>query len=304
MPKNLKIFGSIIAATAILAGCGNDEDSNQKNETKQDEVKQNDSKEEKTTNSTKQDDNKNEDIKKIGFSKYIKNGQHVFYEINTSTLGSHLMAEDGNKKEGINLGDLDDETLNEDDSLKNIIATKDGQTREFDIDFNENDTYTFKNFSKYSGSELVDKLDNAEKKQLGSTQENTVYNDPMQILLKDNNDIKGISLNFSNEEDYDLEEEKEAIKMGYFESSVDYNTTLKPFEHNGKYYSGLAKVTDNQLDEELEVSKILITEVKDKNEQITLDDKSQFDDTHIVDYKETDNGKEEQKEEDESVDNL
>lgn len=304
MHKNLKIFGSIIAVTAILAGCGNDKDANQKNETKKDEVKQNDSKEEKTTNTTKQDDNKNEDIKQIGFSKYIKNGQHVFYEINTSVLGSHLMTEDGNKKEEINLDDLDDETLNEDGSLENIIATKDGQTREFDIDFNENDTYTFENFSKYSGSELVDKLDNAEKKQLGSTQENTAYNDPMQILLKDSDDIKGISFNFSNEEDYDLEQEKEAIKMGDFEYSVDYNTTLKPFEYNGKYYSGLAKVTGNQSDDELEVSKILITEIKDKNEQITLDDKSKFDDNHIVDYKETDNGKEEQKEEDESVDNL
>ncbi|WP_205891514.1 hypothetical protein, partial [Stutzerimonas nitrititolerans] len=117
-------------------------------------------------------------------------------------------------------------------------------------------------------------------------------------------DIKGISFGFLNEENYNLEQEKESIKKGDFDYSIDYNTTFKPFEYKGKYYSGLAKVTSNKLDDELQVNKVLITEVKDKNEQITLDDKSQFDDNHIINYEDTNDGKAEQKEEDESVDNL
>ncbi|ECO2926550.1 MULTISPECIES: hypothetical protein [Staphylococcus] len=304
MTRNFKILSTIMITIAILAGCGNHEDNNDSNKSKKEEVNQHSSKEEETNNNGKNDNDENEDVKKVEFSKYIKNGQHVFYEINTSSLGNHLMAESGSEKEGINLGEVGDETLNKDGTLKNIIATKDGKARAFNIDFNDNDTYTFENFSKYNGSELADKLDNAETKQLDDTKEKTNYDDPMQLLLINRNDIKGISFGFLNEENYNLEQEKESIKKGDFDYSIDYNTTFKPFEYKGKYYSGLAKVTSNKLDDELQVNKVLITEVKDKNEQITLDDKSQFDDNHIINYEDTNDGKAEQKEEDESVDNL
>ncbi|MGD6773646.1 hypothetical protein [Staphylococcus simulans] len=128
----------------------------------------------------------------------------------------------------------------------------------------------------------------------------------MQILLINKNDIKGISFGFLNQRNYNLEQEKESIKKGDFNYSIDYNTTLKPFEYKGKgkFYSDLAIVTSNKFDDELEVNQILITEVKDKDEQITLDDRSQFDDNHIINYEDTTSGKEEQKEEDESIDKF
>lgn len=122
----------------------------------------------------------------------------------------------------------------------------------------------------------------------------------MQILLINKNDIKGISFGFLNKRNYNLEQEKESIKKGDFNYSIDYNTTLKPFEYKGKFYSDLAIVTSNKFDDELEVNQILITEVKDKDEQITLDDRSQFDDNHIINYEDTTSGKEK----DESIDNL
>lgn len=309
MTRNFKVLSTIIITIAILAGCANHEDNNDNNKSKKEEVSQHNSKEEETNNDGKNDNDENEDVKKVEFSKYIKNGQHVFYEIKTNSLsGGQLVAESGSEKEGVDLGEIGDETLNNngilDGTLKNIIATKDGKTRAFNIDFDKNNTYTFENFSKYSGSELADKLDNAEAKQLDDTKEKTSYVDPMQLLLINKNDIKGISFGFLDGENYNLEQKKESIKEGDFDYSIDYNTTFKPFEYKGKYYSGLAKVTRNEVDDKLLVDKILITEVKDKNEQITLDDKSQFDDNHIINYEDTNDGKEEQKEEDESVDNL
>lgn len=309
MNKKFKIFISIIVTITILAGCANHEDKNESNKSKNDEVNQHSSKKEPQTSNEKNSSDENEDVQKVEFSKYIKNGQHVFYEIKTNSLsGGQLVAESGSEKEGVDLGEIGDETLNNnsilDGTLKNIIATKDGKTRAFNIDFDKNNTYTFENFSKYSGSELADKLDNAEAKQLDDTKEKTSYVDPMQLLLINKNDTKGISFGFLNEENYNLEQEKESIKKGDFDYSIDYNTTFKPFEYKGKYYSGLAKVTRNKIDDKLLVDKILITEVKDKNQQITLDDKSQFDDNHIINYEDTNDGKEEQKEEDESVDNL
>ena len=303
MTKNFKILSAIIVTITILAGCANHEDNRESNKSKKEELNQHSSKKETKTSNEKNDNDENEDIQKIEFSKYIKNGQHIFYEINTSPLGSYLLVEDGSEKEGVNIGEVSDETLNKDDTLKKIIATKGGQTRAFNIDFNKNDTYTFENFSKYNGSELADKLDSAETKQLNDTKEKTNYEDPMQILLMNNNDIKGVSFGFLNEKNYNLEQKKEAIKTGDFKYSIDYNTTLKPFEYKGKYYSGLAKVTGNKLDDELKVSKILITEVR-RDEQITLDDKSKFDNNHIINYEDTNNGKEEQKEDEASIDNL
>ncbi|MCG1589726.1 hypothetical protein K4Q72_11755 [Staphylococcus epidermidis] len=303
MTKNFKILSTIMVTIAILAGCSNHENNNDNSNSKKEEVNQNKSKEKKQTSNEKNDNNENKKVKEVEFSKYIKNGQHVFYEINTSPLGSYLLVEDGSEKEGVNIGEVSDETLNKDDTLKKIIATKDGQTRAFNIDFKKNDTYTFENFSKYNGSELADKLDSAETKQLNDTKKKTNYENPMQILLMNNDDIKGVSFGFLNEKNYNLEQKKEAIKTGDFKYSIDYNTTLKPFEYKGKYYSGLAKVTGNKLDDELKVSKILITEVK-RDEQITLDDKSKFDNNHIINYEDTNNGKEEQKEDEASIDNL
>lgn len=303
MTKNFKILSTIMVTIAILAGCSNHENNNDNSNSKKEEVNQNKSKEKKQTSNEKNDNNENKKVKEVEFSKYIKNGQHVFYEINTSPLGSYLLVEDGSEKEGVNIGEVSDETLNKDDTLKKIIATKDGQTRAFNIDFKKNDTYTFENFSKYNGSELADKLDSAETKQLNDTKKKTNYENPMQILLMNNDDIKGVSFGFLNEKNYNLEQKKEAIKTGDFKYSIDYNTTLKPFEYKGKYYSGLAKVTGNKLDDELKVSKILITEVK-RDEQITLDDKSKFDNNHIINYEDTNNGKEEQKEDESSIDNL
>lgn len=234
MTKNFKILSAIIVTITILAGCANHEDNRESNKSKKEEFNQHSSKKETKTSNEKNDNDENEDIQKIEFSKYIKNGQHVFYEIKTNSLsGGQLVAEGGSEKEGVDLGEIDDETLNNngilDGTLKNIIATKDGKTRAFNIDFDKNNTYTFENFSKYSGSELADKLDNAEAKQLDDTKEKTSYVDPMQLLLINKNDIKGISFGFLDGENYNLEQKKESIKKGDFDYSIDYNTTFKPF---------------------------------------------------------------------------
>ncbi|AKS70196.1 hypothetical protein RN70_12255 [Staphylococcus schleiferi] len=105
-----------------------------KNEEKKAESKQDNSKQEESNSS--EDKNKgSEEVKKIGFSNYIKNGEHVFYEIDISRGSGHLMAEDGSIKEGVSIDDdNDDETLDSDEFLENILATKDGKVRAFDID--------------------------------------------------------------------------------------------------------------------------------------------------------------------------
>ncbi|AKS70197.1 hypothetical protein RN70_12260 [Staphylococcus schleiferi] len=114
----------------------------------------------------------------------------------------------------------------------------------------------------------------------------------------------GVSLTLPKKDsDYNLEEEKEAIKIGDVNYSINYNTTIKPFKFKSKYYTGLAKVVERKADN-LEINKLLVTQVKNQNEQITLDDKDQFDDNHIVKYEETNDGKQEQKEKDKSVDSL
>ncbi|WP_340299397.1 hypothetical protein [Staphylococcus coagulans] len=123
-------------------------------------------------------------------------------------------------------------------------------------------------------------------------------------MLKDKNKVMGVSLTLPKKDsDYNLEEEKEAIKIGDVNYSINYNTTIKPFKFKSKYYTGLAKVVERKADN-LEINKLLVTQVKNQNEQITLDDKDQFDDNHIVKYEETNDGKQEQKEKDKSVDSL
>ncbi|PBJ84665.1 hypothetical protein CLR87_12455, partial [Staphylococcus epidermidis] len=112
MTKNFKILSAIIVTITILAGCANHEDNRESNKSKKEELNQHSSKKETKTSNEKNDNDENEDIQKIEFSKYIKNGQHIFYEINTSPLGSYLLVEDGSEKEGVNIGEVSDETLN------------------------------------------------------------------------------------------------------------------------------------------------------------------------------------------------
>ncbi|WP_436962307.1 hypothetical protein [Staphylococcus shinii] len=295
MKKYLKILGVLSMSFIVLYGCGNNTESSSKEK----------SNDKQHTSSDKKNNSKNdkEDIKKIGFSDYINNGEHVFYKIDTgSMIASDLIAE-GNEREGITIDTLGETTVDNTSVLKYIMATKDGETRDFNIDFNENDTYKFKNFTKYKGEELTNKLSNAEKNQDEDSDSSKVSNfvNPKKLLFVENKKANSIYYYFNN--DVDMNEEKNKMKENSF-SSNGYNTTIKPFKYNGKYYSGLAEANYNKIDEELTVNHILITEIDNKKQQIVLDGKDKFSDDEIIKYDDTEEAKEEQEKEKDDIDNL
>lgn len=287
MNKPFKILGVLSMSFVLLSGCGNDTNSssNEKSNDKE------------HSSSTKKE------IKKVEFSKYINNSEHVFYKINTGSMITNDMIADGNEHDGISIKDLGETTVDNSSILKNIIATKDGQTRDFNIDFSKNETYNFKSFSKYKGSELTNKLIKAETKQGedSNNSEASAFVNPKQLLFTEKDKPDRMYFQFNN--DTSIADEKEEIKK-HGSSYNSYNTSIKPFKYNDKYYSGLADAHYNEEDGELTVNHILITEIANKNQQIVLDNKEKFNDDEIIRYEDTDKAKKEQEKEENNVDNL
>ncbi|MFZ8014174.1 hypothetical protein ACO1DJ_12195 [Staphylococcus epidermidis] len=83
------------------------------------------------------------------------------------------MAESGSEKEGVDLGEIGDETLKNngilDGTLREYHCNKRRKLEHLILTLIKMTPNTFENFSKYNGSELADKLDNAETKQLDNT---------------------------------------------------------------------------------------------------------------------------------------
>lgn len=291
MNKYFKILGVLSMSFVVLSGCGNDSDSSSK--------EKNNGKEHE--NSNKKSDKEN--VKKVAFSKYIDNGEHVFYKIDTgSKIASDIQVE-GNERHDITVKDLGETTVQNTSVLKNLIATKNGQTRDFHIDLNENETYNFESFTKYKGKELTGKLINAEKRQLEDSSDSKVseFVNPQKLMFTKDKEANLTYFYFNN--DSDLNEEKNRMKEeGSFTNG--YNTSIKPFKYNGKWYSGLAEAYYNKVDEELNVNHILITEVANKNQQIVLDSKDKINDDNIIKYEDTKEAKEEEEKEKSDLDNL
>ncbi len=291
MNKYFKVLGVLSISFIVLSGCGNDTNGSNNEKSNEQEHK----------GSNKENDKKN--IKKVAFSKYINEGEHVFYKMDTaSMIASDLIAE-GNEHEGITIETLGETTVENTSVLKYIIATKNGQTRNFNIDLNENDTYNFKNFTKYKGAELTNKLINAEESQLEDSSDSNAssFVNPKKLLFTENKEANTTYFYFNN--DSDLNEEKKELKENRIPSN-GYNTSIKPFKYNGKYYSGLAEANYNKNDGELTVNHILITEIDNKNQQIVLDDQNTFNDDEIIKYENTDEAKEQKEKEKDDLDNL
>lgn len=252
----------------------------------------------------KQHSNSNKDsIKKTEFSKYINNNQHVFYKIETAGMTTNDMIAEGNEHDGISIKDFGKTTADNASILKNIIATKNGETRDFNINLSENDTYNFKNFSKYKGNELIKKLSKAEKKQDEDSSNNKIseFVTPKQLLFTEKD--KTDSMFFFFNEDSSVDEAKKELKENSYLTN-SYNTSIKPFKYNNKYYSGLADANYNENDEELTVNHILITEVANKHQQIILDSKEKFNNDEVIRYEDTEKAEREQEKEEDNVDNL
>lgn len=291
MNKYFKVLGVLSMSFIVLSGCGNDTNGSNNEKSNEQEHK----------GSNIENDKKN--IKKVAFSKYINEGEHVFYKMDTaSMIASDLIAE-GNEHEGITIETLGETTVENTSVLKYIIATKNGQTRNFNIDLNENDTYNFKNFTKYKGAELTNKLINAEESQLEDSSDSNAssFVNPKKLLFTENKEANTTYFYFNN--DSDLNEEKKELKENRIPSN-GYNTSIKPFKYNGKYYSGLAEANYNKNDGELTVNHILITEIDNKNQQIVLDDQNTFNDDEIIKYENTDEAKEQKEKEKDDLDNL
>lgn len=291
MKKYLKVIGVLSMSFIVLSGCGNDTNGSNNEKSNKQQHKGSDKKSDK------------QDIKKIAFSKYINDGEHVFYKMDTaSMIASDLIAE-GNEHKGITINTLGETTVENTSVLKNIIATKNGQTRDFNIDLNENDTYNFKNFTKYKGEELTNKLINAEKSQIEDSSDSkfSSFVNPKKLLFTENKEVNTTYFYFNN--DTDLNEEKNELKKNRIPSN-GFNTSIKPFKYNGKYYSGLAKANYNKNDGELTVNHILITEIDNKNQQIVLDDQNKFNDDEIIKYEDTEEAKKQKEKEKDDLDNL
>lgn len=297
MNKTVKFLGVLSMSAVILAGCGNDKGSNEKGS--------NDS---KAHSSSKESNNKHSDsnkqkVKKIEFSDYIKNNEHVFYELNTSGDITNDLSASGDVKDGISVDEFGETTAENSSILHRIIATKDGQTRDFDIDFSDNETYDFAGFSKYKGSELTNKLINAERKQNedSNSSDGSSFISPQHILYADKNNTNYIYYLFNNETS--ISDERNEI-IEHNSTSSSYNTSVKTFKYKGKYYSGIANANYDENDEDLSVYQILITEVDNKNQQIVLDSKDKFSDDDVIKYEDTDMGKDEKEKKKSDVDNL
>lgn len=291
MNKYFKVLGVLSMSFIVLSGCGNDTNGSNSEKSNEQEHK----------GSNKENDKKN--IKKVAFSKYINKGEHVFYKMDTASMVASDLIAEGNEHEGITIETLGETTVENTSVLKYIIATKNGQTRNFNIDLNENDTYNFKNFTKYKGAELTNKLINAEESQLEDSSDSNAssFVNPKKLLFTENKEANTTYFYFNN--DSDLNEEKKELKENRIPSN-GYNTSIKSFKYNGKYYSGLAEANYNKNDGELTVNHILITEIDNKNQQIVLDDQNTFNDDEIIKYENTDEAKEQKEKEKDDLENL
>lgn len=81
-----------------------------------------------------------------------------------------------------------------------MIGTQKGQTRQFNIKLNEDQSYTFDNFSKYSESEVLKKTAHIEQNLLDDldTEKPSTYIDPIQILMTKDDQNKGVSTQFND----------------------------------------------------------------------------------------------------------
>lgn len=97
--------------------------------------------------------------------------------------------------------------------------------------------------------------------------------------------------------------DEDGLKSNFPQSS-DYE--IEPFEYKGKTFAGFAKLTsdvdnDNQPKIDQYISELTLVEVP-KNTKVTKDDKDDV--TKVIDYNDTDSGKQEKDKENHSFDNL
>ncbi|MGC7825564.1 hypothetical protein ACP214_11550 [Staphylococcus epidermidis] len=277
----------------LLAGCSFNKHTNEK--TKQ------------PSTQTTQRDHDQKHMNQTHFSDYIQSKKnHIFYELNTTQMSSTPLPikGSGSIKNGFSINNNDDQELFKEMELKNVIATKNGQTRHFNIDLREDESYTFDNFSKYNESEVLKKVEHIEHNLLEdlNTEKPSTYVDPIQILMTQDNQNKGINISFDHQ--HTPSQIKEDLKTAPFNHAIDYNTSIKPFKYHGKYFAGLAKVTYHSTSEGYILQKLLITEVKDNHTMITIDNDKDFDDAHTMSYEATENGQDKKEKEDKDIDHL
>lgn len=113
---------------------------------------------------------------------------------------------------------------------------------------------------------------------------------------------KGVSTQFNDQ--FTLSKLKSDLKSAPFNYAMDYNTSIKPFKYHGKYFAGLAKITNEDLSGGSVMHQLLITEVKNDHTIIKLDEAHNFDQAHTLNYESTHQGQDDQKEDAKKLDNL
>lgn len=289
----MKIWLSLLSCLILLlAGCSHDSKNTSKSNT--------------TPTESHSPSQSHPKMKEITWSDYIQQGHHVFYELESPIRGAsaETLEGQGSIKKGFSIQNDHDQDLFKQLELKHMIGTQKGQTRQFNIKLNEDQSYTFDNFSKYSESDVLKKTAHIEQNLLDDldTEKPSTYVDPIQILMTKDGQNKGISTQFNDQ--FTLSKLKSDLKSAPFNYAIDYNTSIKPFKYHGKYFAGLAKITDEDLSGGYVMHRLLITEVKNDHTLIKLDAAHSFDQAHTMHYESTHQGQDDQKEDAKKLDNL
>ncbi|MCI2802806.1 hypothetical protein [Staphylococcus pettenkoferi] len=319
----------ILLLVGTLSACGNDESKNDNtNESNKHASNKSDSSKKDSDNKDNTESKEDDEQKtnKIELHDYMNSSKKkIMYRVATNIYGEPT--KNGDQFELKDVKSKIKGSFDKDGFLDKIVAVQNGKTRQFKIEQIDSASsitgkikYTFNECLKYDTDKLMDKFDHYEDKH--SDRPSKFIEPRKAARLDEEGNISTASYLFGQKDtghSYDKDannreykELKEALKKNNPSySSVDddkieryftFNTSIKPFEYKGQYYSGLAYYSDAGHAGTIE--RLLLVPVDHKNDQIVLDDKNYFDKDEIIDYKDTDKGEKEKKEKEDELDNL
>ncbi|WP_145455155.1 hypothetical protein [Staphylococcus pettenkoferi] len=320
-----RIISTLSITALLLAGCqGHDKHEDNSKDQKQTSSSKSTSSSDNKKSSEDKSKSEDKKMKEVTFEDLFKNGKgHMLYDIKAKSY--HV-------NESVDFDNIEDEN----NSLEHMYYVKDNKGLEYNVDFNKDDSYTFKNFTKYDTDTQKSKIEKLEKRQLNDRLLNedkgkVNYHADLSPFYRFNyvkdGKFDGVSYLFSKydlkkKDEFDIDEPKKWMETHTTDKDLEqykkdaqknyrpsYNMTIKPFEYKGKMYAGLAEGTelDNGVDKQQAIPEVLITEVP-KNTKIVVNKDHKDKNTTVLDYRKSDDGSREAKEkknkEERDLDNI
>ena len=320
-----RIISALSITALLLSGCqGHDDDENQSKDKKQTSSSKSTSSSDNKKSSEDKSKSEDKKMKKVTFEDLFKDGKgHMLYDIKAKSY--HV-------NDSVDFDNIEEEN----NELQSMYYVKDNKGLEYNVDFNKDDSYTFKNFTKYDTDTQKSKIEKVEKRQMNDRLLNedkgkVNYHADLSHFYRFNyvkdGKFDGVSYLFSKhdlkkKDRFDLDEPEKWMedhttdkdlelykKDAQKEYNPSYNMAIEPFEYKGKMYAGLAEGTElnDSVDKQQAIPRVLITEVP-KNTKIVVNKDHKDKNTTVLDYRKSDDGSREAKEkkdkEERDLDNI